>query len=87
MARRGGQTYKKNKKRLFQVNLDKFGKYTCELCYKAPLYRNQINESRWRTDLLTADHIVPISKGGGNSFVNLRAVCGECNHERDNNVD
>jgi hypothetical protein len=84
MARRGGNTYKRNKEKVFQINILTYEQYTCELCYKTPLYKNKTNESRWRPDLLTADHILPISKGGGNSFKNLRVLCGECNRERDN---
>lgn len=30
----------------------------------------------------TADHIVPISKGGNNSQVNLVICCSDCNNER-----
>lgn len=30
----------------------------------------------------TADHIVPISKGGNNAQVNLIVVCSECNNQR-----
>lgn len=86
MARRGGNTYKRNKEKIFQLNFVKYGQYTCELCYKSPLYRNKTNESNWRTDLLTADHILPISLGGGNSSKNLRVLCGACNRERDNKV-
>ena len=31
---------------------------------------------------ITADHIVPISKGGNNSKVNLTVCCKKCNSER-----
>jgi 5-methylcytosine-specific restriction endonuclease McrA len=30
----------------------------------------------------TADHIIPVSKGGNNAQVNLVATCFECNNER-----
>lgn len=32
-----------------------------------------------RTDRLTLDHIVPISKGGTNAEVNLQTMCEPCN--------
>lgn len=31
---------------------------------------------------ITADHIIPVSKGGNNSRVNLLACCKNCNEER-----
>jgi 5-methylcytosine-specific restriction endonuclease McrA len=33
-------------------------------------------------DNATADHIIPISKGGNNCQVNLIVVCNDCNSER-----
>lgn len=32
----------------------------------------------------TVDHIVPISKGGNNTQVNMLVCCKDCNHERGN---
>ncbi|MGK5684777.1 HNH endonuclease [Actinoplanes sp. URMC 104] len=32
----------------------------------------------------TADHIVPLSKGGTNDITNLRPACGRCNYARGN---
>lgn len=33
-------------------------------------------------DNITADHIIPVSKGGNNSKINLVACCNDCNEER-----
>jgi len=82
MASRGGKTYRKNKQIVFQHNLIKYGEYTCEACYKTPLYKNKQGESKWRRDLLTADHIVPLAFGGSNELKNLRVLCGKCNCDR-----
>lgn len=30
------------------------------------------------------DHHVPVSKGGGNEFANLRLLCASCNHRKYN---
>ena len=41
-------------------------------------------QSVLNSDNATADHIVPISKGGNNCQVNLIVVCNGCNSERGN---
>jgi len=30
--------------------------------------------------LMTKDHVVPVSKGGGNKPANLQVLCARCNH-------
>ncbi|PYC66640.1 hypothetical protein C7C45_24155 [Micromonospora arborensis] len=37
-----------------------------------------------RRPATTADHIVPLSKGGTNQLSNLRPACGPCNYGRGN---
>ncbi|WP_425274469.1 HNH endonuclease [Streptomyces flavidovirens] len=32
----------------------------------------------------TADHIIPLSRGGSNAMDNLRPACGPCNYSRGN---
>ncbi|MFF3992454.1 HNH endonuclease signature motif containing protein [Streptomyces cyaneofuscatus] len=45
----------------------------CAICYSRPA--------------TTADHIVPLSRGGTNDIQNLRPACGPCNFSRDNRTD
>jgi 5-methylcytosine-specific restriction endonuclease McrA len=87
MARRGGKTYLKNREVLFFKNLDKYGEYTCEECKLAPLYRNKTGECLYRDDLLTADHIKEIARGGGNNIENLKVMCAKCNNGKSNKVN
>ncbi|MFI7281708.1 HNH endonuclease [Micromonospora chersina] len=44
---------------------------TCALCRRAAT---------------TADHVVPLSRGGTNDLSNLRPACGPCNYSRGNRV-
>jgi hypothetical protein len=46
---------------------------------KCPFCEQKLTES-----IITTDHIIPLSKGGNNSQVNLVATCLKCNNERGN---
>jgi 5-methylcytosine-specific restriction endonuclease McrA len=86
MATCRGATFKKNKKRIFQQNLETYGQYTCECCSKAPLYRNKTGEVKMRHDLLTADHVIPLASNGSNGISNLKVLCFDCNSNKGRNV-
>lgn len=34
----------------------------------------------------TKDHIIPVSKGGGLTFLNTQALCGSCNSSKNNKI-
>ena len=37
-------------------------------------------------EFLTRDHIVPVSKGGGNSWENVVTACSPCNNRKGNHL-
>lgn len=51
-------------------------KHRCSICGKPISYTE-----------MTVDHIIPVSRGGGNSRDNLRCVCHECNAIKGNKLD
>ena len=53
--------------------------YRCQYCGK---HRTQL---RGR-EFLTRDHIVPVSKGGGNSWENVVTACSPCNNRKGNHL-
>ena len=53
--------------------------YTCRYC------RRHKGELRNR-EFLTRDHILPISRGGGNSWSNVVTACSSCNHRKGNRL-
>ncbi len=53
--------------------------YACQYCGRRK------RELRGR-EFLTRDHIVPISRGGGNSWENVVTACSPCNHRKGNRL-
>lgn len=54
--------------------------YTCQYCGtpQAKLVG--------RMNKLTRDHVLPVSRGGGNTWANCVTACGECNGRKDNKL-
>jgi len=68
MKRRvNGVVKKGDLSKLLNENIFKYGIITCEKC-------KEECEENYHTD-----HIVPISKGGGNEYKNLQILCSHCN--------
>lgn len=57
--------------RLSRKNLYMRDKHRCQYCGK-----------RFDEKELTLDHVVPVSKGGGNSWENLATSCFKCNNKK-----
>ena len=49
--------------------------YTCQYCGRHK--KNLRNR-----EFLTRDHVLPISRGGGNSWANVVTACSTCNHRK-----
>lgn len=49
--------------------------YTCQYCTES-----------FDGDELTLDHILPVSRGGKDSWTNVVAACKECNHSKGNRL-
>ena len=76
-------------------------KYKSEISEEEAFLRERIPESVriavWRRDggkcarcgsreKLEYDHIVPVSKGGGNTARNIELLCESCNRKKSNNI-
>jgi 5-methylcytosine-specific restriction endonuclease McrA len=68
MKRRvGGEVKKGDISKLLNENIFKYGIITCEKCKEQCPYNYHI------------DHIIPVSKGGGNNYNNFQILCACCN--------
>jgi 5-methylcytosine-specific restriction endonuclease McrA len=48
-------------------------------------YGNSCLSCGTRSRALTADHVIPLSKGGGNTIENVQLLCGRCNSRKGTN--
>ena len=55
--------------------------YTCQICGKKV---KGIDSQTYDDDSHNIDHIIPKSKGGTDSYDNLRVLCRKCNLSRHN---
>ena len=59
----------------FENNPSNHGWYECEHCHKS-----------YRKNKMDVDHIIPQSKGGGDSEWNLQGLCQHCNRSKKDNM-
>lgn len=54
-------------------------RYSCQYCGR---HRSELR----RREFLTRDHVVPLSRGGDNSWSNVVAACSFCNNKKGNRL-
>lgn len=63
-------------------------KHTNDKDYHFNLYAvDRSEDSIGSEKLMTKDHIIPRSKGGGNGISNMQPMCADCNSEKGNEFD
>ena len=70
----------RKRKKLRELNIQKYGKLTCEYCGKKDL-KLGYNDNQG-PDISTVDHFIPIKLGGNHSWENLYICCRECNETK-----
>jgi 5-methylcytosine-specific restriction endonuclease McrA len=53
--------------------------YTCQYCLR---YQSELRHR----ECLTRDHLVPMSRGGGNEWTNVVTACSTCNTKKGNHL-
>lgn len=81
MSSRNG-CFKKKRVKVRELNIQKYGRLTCEYCKRADL-----TAVPHQGNTATIDHLVPLSHGGGNQWENLYIACQKCNLKKNSNVD
>lgn len=56
---------------IIRYNMVRFGEVTCIYCLK------RLNDQNW-----TLEHLLPLSRGGAHTIMNLDIACKTCNHEK-----
>jgi 5-methylcytosine-specific restriction endonuclease McrA len=68
-----------------QVKIRRSIRLSSENLFLRDGHRCQYCTQRFPEDLLTWDHVIPQSRGGGSSWKNLVSACSPCNNKRGNN--
>lgn len=55
--------------------------YSCQYCGR---HEKELKQHKGHDGRLTRDHILPQSKGGGNTWTNCVTACSPCNAKKDN---
>lgn len=74
-ARKAGVEYERVKRNVV-FKRDMFKCYTCGC--------DVVMSKTWRPDMATIDHVIPISKGGGHTYANIKTMCSICNSKKSN---
>lgn len=71
------RNYRSMKRRKWKTEERKTGRVQCHWCGRQFVSFAET----------TADHVIPLSKGGSNGYDNIVLACNPCNTARSNNVD